>query len=827
MKSFTLVDPDGKEVTELTVPGEGKYTIDPETGKITFQPEPDFVGKATPVDVRGYDANGNSADTTYMPTVIPSVVLPTEIICENDTSKDVQGATQKGKPNFESKSDDVTIESYKLLDENGKETDTLTVDGEGAYTIDPATGEVTFVPEADFVGTATPVSVQATASNGQKKTATYTPTVTPVAPATITGKNDVSKGYVGESQSGKPVFESSDKDVAITGYTLKDPATGKPVNNVTVPGEGTYTIDPATGTVTFVPEKGFTGKAGGVTVEATNAKGTKATATYTPTVIPQPSGKGTTSQDIQGATQKGTPAFKDGEGKELKPSAQNPAKIVVDGKPVDATSVPAMCGDEEVGKYTLDPATGEVTFVPEADFVGTPDPITIRVTNEDGKSASATYTPTVTPVVPTAASATSQGAQGEAQTGTPKFTEGSEKVPMKSYTLLDKNGNEVKQLTVDGEGKYTIDPATGEIRFEPEPAFTGGATPVSVKGYDANGTPATTTYTPFVLAALPAAKDAVSTGAQGEPQTGKPVFEPGSKDAVMASYMLVDENGNPTKTVVVPGEGTYTIDPETGVITFVPEKSFTGTAGGVTVQAVDSFGAKVNARYTPTVNPVIPLGNDADSSDAMDQTQKGRPTFTNGDGSELKPSAENPARFVVDGKPVDDKTIPAMNNGEQVGTFTIDPATGEITFVPNEGYVGDVDSVVIEVCDKNGTPARATYTVKVLGNNEDPVPENKPEAPKPEKPGQEDPKPEDKQEPKADEPEKAQPSTSKKYDAPVNRVVTAGSTRATGAPRTTTVTPQTGDKNHMALNLSLIFGALGTMAAAIFRRKKKNEEEED
>ena len=37
--------------------------------------------------------------------------------------------------------------------------------------------------------------------------------------------------------------------------------------------------------------------------------------------------------------------------------------------------------------------------------------------------------------------------------------------------------------------------------------------------------------------------------------------------------------------MTVAGEGSYTIDPTTGAVTFTPEKDFVGTAKGVTVQA--------------------------------------------------------------------------------------------------------------------------------------------------------------------------------------------------------------------------------------------------
>jgi Surface adhesin CshA repetitive domain len=47
------------------------------------------------------------------------------------------------------------------------------------------------------------------------------------------------------------------------------------------------------------------------------------------------------------------------------------------------------------GAYTLDPATGGITFSPEARFAGTPSPVTYRVIDAYGQTATATYTPAV------------------------------------------------------------------------------------------------------------------------------------------------------------------------------------------------------------------------------------------------------------------------------------------------------------------------------------------------------------------------------------------------------------------------------------------------
>ena len=64
-----------------------------------------------------------------------------------------------------------------------------------------------------------------------------------------------------------------------------------------------------------------------------------------------------------------------------------------------------------MGTYKLDPLTGEVTFTPNKDFVGTPDGITVQAKDANGTPATAKYTPTVTAVTPTAEDVTSTGKQ--------------------------------------------------------------------------------------------------------------------------------------------------------------------------------------------------------------------------------------------------------------------------------------------------------------------------------------------------------------------------------------------------------------------------------
>lgn len=122
---------------------------------------------------------------------------------------------------------------------------------------------------------------------------------------------------------------------------------------------------------------------------------------------------------------------------------------------------------------------------------------------------------------------------------------------------------------------------------------------------------------------------------QGVPQTGTPVFKGGDKevpiDGTVPAKLIDPETGKPTDgPVTIPGEGTYTIDPNSGEVTFTPNKDFTGQATGVTVQRQDTNGTTVQANYTPKVKGVIPTATPAKSKDIQGKPQTGLPEFKGG-----------------------------------------------------------------------------------------------------------------------------------------------------------------------------------------------------
>ena len=720
--SKKLVDPatgQPTDATTVTVAGEGSYTIDPTTGAVTFVPEKDFVGTAKGVTVQATATIKNedgktttiTADATYTPTVVPAV--PT---AQPAKSIDVQGATQKGKPTFEGTTvtvdgvqKPVTIKenSYTLVDKDGNEVTTTPAYAEdgttviGTHTIDPTTGEVTFTPtDKSYSGKVTPVSVQAESSNGIKVSTTYTPEIVPVTP---TAENAATKDIQGKTQKGKPTFEGGkatvdgvEKTVEIdedTPATFEDGSTTK-----TIPGEGTYTVAPD-GTVTFVPEKSFTGKGTGVTVKRVDKNGTEVTAKYTPTVTPvTPTADPAETTGKQGQVQTGAPTF----------TAGNPEVPMNDAVPAtfeDGSTTKTVDG---VGTYTVAP-DGTVTFTPVPSFVGKAPAVTVVREDMNGTKASATYTPTVTPVTPAATPAESVAPQGIVQTGTVTFTAGNPVAPInkQTITLLDENGKPAESVDAkspEGKviGKFTVDKETGVVTFTPtDKSYSGEVVPVKVQAKDANGTTVETTYTPKITPVAPTADPAESIGKQGQEQTGKPTFTPGNpavpmNDDTPATF----EDGKTTKTV--DGVGTYTVSPD-GTVTFKPVPSFVGEAPSVTVVREDMNGTKVSAKYTPTVTPVRPTGEEVTSEDIQGKTQTGKPTFTEGD--PVVPMDDSVPATFEDGSTT--KTIP----GE--GTYTVAP-DGTVTFVPEKSFTGKGTGVTVVRVDKNGTKASAKYTPTVI-----------------------------------------------------------------------------------------------------------------
>ncbi len=118
-----------------------------------------------------------------------------------------------------------------------------------------------------------------------------------------------------------------------------------------------------------------------------------------------------------------------------------------------------------------------MTFVPEKSFVELPAVTLWFIEDKNGTKASATYTPTVTPVTPTASPAVSTDVQGATQTGKPVFTEGDSRVPMNDDVPATFDDGSTTKIVE--ECCNTVAP-DGTVTFVPEKSFVGTAPAVTV-----------------------------------------------------------------------------------------------------------------------------------------------------------------------------------------------------------------------------------------------------------------------------------------------------------------------------------------------------------
>jgi CshA-type fibril repeat protein len=196
--------------------------------------------------------------------------------------------------------------------------------------------------------------------------------------------------------------------------------------------------------------------------------------------------------------------------------------------------------------------------------------------------------PAPPPTPPSPANLTSTGIGGAAQTGTVTLAAGN------TVRLL--NGSSPTRVAVTG-GVYTL--AGNVITFTPAAGFTGAATPVTFRVTDTASLTGDAIYTPTVVKPpAPAPSARVSSG-------------PGVQTATVGlalgeTITLRSATGDPTGSVTVTGQGSYSLNAATGVITFTPVEGFLGAGDGVRFRVSDTYEQFGEATYTPTVTEETP-----------------------------------------------------------------------------------------------------------------------------------------------------------------------------------------------------------------------------
>lgn len=610
---------------------------------------------------------------------------------------------------------------------------TLTVTGEGVYTVSATTGEITFAPEAGYTGRTDAITYRVADVNGATDTATLSVTVLQAAPTVVLDESTTAF----ETPSGP--IDVLANDVAPTGGTIDvtsvvfptaDQPTGAVVaadgRSLTVPGQGSYVVDPATGEVSFTPVDGFSGRTTPVTYQVSSVGGRSASTTLAVTVAADP-------RPVAADETAVTPYETEVEIDVVADASASAGRTIVadsvtfpDSTTADQKSI-TIAGQ---GTFAVD-ADGIVTFTPADGFTGPVDAVTYQLADSTGDTARAQIRITVGEAPP---SPTTADDAGTTAFRTPAVIDvlANDTLPDGAPGSIDRtsvrfDANGGRELVVDGEGTWTIAEDTGVVTFTPEPLFVGDASPVTYRVANAIGDAGPATAQIEVTVEEPAAPAAGDDVAQtpGGRVVDIPVLDndDSAVDWVLGTLRFTAD-GQPSgatvspdgTSITVPGEGTYTVDRSSGAIDFRSATGFVGTTTPVTYRVDDELGRTASGTVSVQVDPappvaepdrvsteqgepvgLDPLANDTPSTGATFDRRTLTLLADDGSGGGVSTVALSPVRtLTVDGE----------------GTWRVTD-DDRIVFTPVADFVGTTTPVSYQATDSVGGVAQSTITAVV------------------------------------------------------------------------------------------------------------------
>lgn len=521
--------------------------------------------------------------------------------------------------------------------------------GTGTITLNPATGQYTFAPNPAFTGAG---STTYTVCNvtGSCSSATFSFMVFP----TLVANNDVNSTAPTTPTTGNLL--TNDGGGAATGATYSVSITQLPS------GTGTLVVDPATGQYTLTPNPAFAGTTS-TTYTVCNTAVTPSVcsnAVLSLTIAGPPLAVADGTNTIQGVSVNGNIGGNDnGVGSGLNPT-------------YSVTQLPSG-----TGTITLNSTTGQYTFVPNPAFTGTGS-TTYTVCNITGSCSSTTFSFNVFPTL--VANSNSATTTPSTSTTGSLLANDAGIVPSATYSVS------ITQFG-SGTGTISINPVNGQYTFTPNPSFTGTtSTTYTVCNTSVNPVVCSNAVISLTVAGPPTAVLDNTTTIQGSPVSGSV----GTNDANTNSAQ------NPTFTItqLASGTGTFVINPVTGQYTFNPNPAFTGTAS-TTYTVCNITGSCSSTNVNVVVYPTLVANQDIIATTPSVTTTG---TLTTND------------LGIVSGGTY---SVTLTQPSSLVGTISINPSTGQYTFVPNPSYSGTT-STTYTICNTAVNPVVCTNTTIII-----------------------------------------------------------------------------------------------------------------
>ncbi|WP_282078988.1 PKD domain-containing protein [Aquimarina algiphila] len=741
-----ITDLDG-DVIGFTVPGEGSWAYDDDTGELTFSPEPGFTGNPTDITYTVRDDSGNTSNVatvnieyTFTPPVAndDTNLTPTPIndptilnIINNDLLAD--GST----PNPSDVDVDLDLTTPGIQN-------TLNVPTQGDWVYTPGTGQVTFTPVGGFTNSPTPITYELTdLDNNQTDTALIT--IVYQQPPVANDDQSLANA-VGTTVNLPITTNDNDPDGLIDPATVNLIPPGGATGIVTdlngnviefiVPGEGTWSYNGITGLLSFSPETGYTGNPTDITYTVRDDDGNLSNVAsinieYTPTppianddtnTVATPIGNNTDVSVLDNDTL--------GDG-----STPDVTDVSIDLDP-GTPGIQTTLNVPGQGDWTYSPVTGIVTFDPIPAFTGNPTPITYELTDLDNNQTDTALITVIYQQPPVAdnddslantvgTTVTVPILNGDTDPdGTIDPTSVNLTTPGGATNVITSLDGDVIGFTVPGEGVWLYNETTGGLSFDPVIGFTGNPTDVTytVDDNDGNTSNLATVnieYTPTP----PVANDdtnAVATVIGNNTDVSildnDTLADGTTPDVTDVSIDLDPGTPGIQTTLNVPGQGDWTYSPVTGIVTFDPIPAFTGNPTPITYELTDLDNNQTDTALITVIYQIPPVADDDDSLANTAGDTVNVPILT----------GDTDADGTIDPTTVDLTTPGGATNvitsldGDVIG-FTVpgegvwsyDETTGQLSFDPQDGFTGNPTDITYTVDDNDGNTSNlATVNIE-------------------------------------------------------------------------------------------------------------------
>ncbi|UTW06976.1 cadherin domain-containing protein [Pseudomonas benzenivorans] len=720
--TVTASDVDGDTPTFSISGGadQAKFSIDPNTGVLSFISAPDFENPS--------DSDGNNsyvvqvtADDGVGGMDIQTITVTVTNVNEAPVITSNGGGVNAAVNAAENQS---AVTTVTASDVDG-DTPTFSISGgadQAKFSIDPNTGVLSFISAPDFENPSdsdgnNSYVVQVTADDGvggmDIQTITVTVTNVNEAPVITSNGGGVNAAVnAAENQSAVTTVTASDVDGDTPTFSISGGA-----------DQAKFSIDPNTGVLSFISAPDFENPSDSdgnnsyvVQVTADDGVGGMDIQTITVTV--------TNVNEAPVITSNGG-----GVNAAVNAAENQSAVTTVTASDVDGdTPTFSISGGADQAKFSIDPNTGVLSFISAPDFENPSDSdgnnsYVVQVTADDGVGGMDIQTITVTVTnVNEAPVITSNGGGVNAAVNAAE-----NQSAVTTVTASDVDGD-TPTFSISGgadQAKFSIDPNTGVLSFISAPDFESPSDSdgnnsyvVQVTADDGVGGMDIQTITVTVTNVNEAP---VITSNGGGVNAAVNAAE---NQSAVTTVTASDGDGD-TPTFSISGgadQAKFSIDPNTGVLTFISAPDFenpTDSDGNnsyvVQVTAADGNGGSDIQTITVTVTnvneaPVITSnGGGVNAAVNAAENQSAVTTVTASDGDSDTPT------FSISG-------------GADQAKFSIDPNTGVLTFISAPDFENPTDSdgnnsyvVQVTAADGNGGSDIQTITVTVTNVNEAPV----------------------------------------------------------------------------------------------------------